>query len=68
MNEKTFTVPNISCGHCVKTVEREVSELPGVMTVKAEEDTKQVKVQWNPPATWDEIEALLIEIEYPPAQ
>ena len=29
MQSKTFTVPNISCGHCVHTVEMEVGDLAG---------------------------------------
>jgi copper chaperone len=67
MATKTFKVPNISCGHCVMTIEREVGELQGVASVKAEEASKMVTVNWNePPATWDGIRALLEEINYPP--
>ena len=66
MANKTFKVPNISCGHCVMTVEREVGELDGVASVKAEESSKMVTVEWSAPATWDEIQNLLVEINYPP--
>ena len=66
MSSKTFTVPNISCGHCVNTVEMEVGEISGVSTVNANADTKQVTVEWDNPATWEKIEALLQEINYPP--
>ena len=65
MNSKTFTVPNISCGHCTHTIEMEVGELAGVANVKADEATKQVTVQWQEPATWEKIQALLQEINYP---
>jgi copper chaperone CopZ len=65
MNSKTFTVPNISCGHCTHTIEMEVSELAGVSSVKAVEATKQVTVEWTEPASWDKIQALLQEINYP---
>lgn len=68
MTSKTFTIPNISCGHCVMTVEREVGELAGVKLVKAIQDTKQVTVEWDDPATWEGIKELLVEIEYPPAE
>lgn len=68
MESKTFLVPNISCGHCVRTIESEVSEIKGVHAVKAEEKTKQVTIQWEPPVTWAEIEKLLAEINYPPAK
>lgn len=67
MSTKTFTVPNISCGHCTHTIEMEVGDLAGVTSVKAEEASKQVTVEWDDPATWAEIEALLKEINYPPA-
>ncbi|MFQ5614161.1 MAG: heavy-metal-associated domain-containing protein [Anaerolineae bacterium] len=67
MQTKTFKVPNISCGHCVHTIQNEVAELEGVVAVQAEEASKMVTVQWNePPQTWDGINALLKEINYPP--
>jgi copper ion binding protein len=68
MQSKTFTVPNISCGHCVHTVQMEVGDIPGVKSVKAEQDTKQVVVQWDDPASWDQIKAALVEINYAPAE
>ena len=36
MNEKTFTVPNISCNHCVHTVKMEVGDIAGVQRVEAD--------------------------------
>ena len=66
MSEKTFTVPNISCGHCVHTVQMEVGEIPGVERVEAEQESKRVTVVWNEPATWEQIEQTLQEINYPP--
>jgi copper ion binding protein len=66
MAEKTFTVPNISCGHCVHTVKMEVGDIEGVSRVDADEKTKQVTVVWDDPATWDKIRETLVEINYPP--
>jgi copper chaperone CopZ len=66
MQTKTFKVPNISCGHCVHTVQSEVGELPGVKKVVAVENTKMVTVEWEAPQTWENIRALLTEINYPP--
>jgi copper chaperone CopZ len=67
MADKTVTIPNISCGHCVKTIERELGELEGIVSVKAEAETKKVAIEWNePPATWEAIRSLLEEINYPP--
>lgn len=65
MAKKTFIVPNISCGHCTRTIETELGELPGVTRVKAEATSKQVTVEWEEPATWDKVRALLEEINYP---
>lgn len=67
MPSKTFQVPNISCGHCVMTIKNEVGELAGVRQVDADKDTRIVTVQWDTPATWDQIRDLLTEINYPPA-
>ena len=67
MQTKTFIVPNISCGHCTHTVEMELNDLAGVKTVKAEQESKEVFVEWDDPATWDKIESTLVEINYPPA-
>jgi copper chaperone CopZ len=66
METKTVVVPNISCEHCVHTIQSEVGELPGVKLVKADEKTKKVEIQWSDPATWQKIEATLTEIDYPP--
>ena len=67
MQNKTFLVPNINCGHCTHTVEMELGDLAGVKSVKAEQDTQQVFVEWEDPATWEKIESTLVEINYPPA-
>lgn len=67
MESKTFMVPNISCNHCTHTIKMEVGELAGVKHVTADVDSRQVTVEWDAPATWDSIAALLQEINYPPA-
>jgi hypothetical protein len=43
----------------------ELGELAGVRSVKADEATRQVTVEWQEPATWEKIQALLQEINYP---
>lgn len=64
---KTVSVPAISCGHCVATIEREVGELKGVGSVAAEQNTRRVTISWDPDATdWVVIEDHLKEINYPP--
>jgi len=49
------------------TIQRELGALAGVKRVEASADTKRVEVAWEDPATWEAIEALLTEINYPPA-
>jgi copper chaperone len=68
MTNKTFHVPNISCKHCVMTIKRELGELEGVTSVTGDVETKMVTVEWGSPATWDGIQSLLAEINYPPAE
>jgi copper chaperone CopZ len=67
MSEEKYFVPNISCGHCVHTIKMELGELPGVVTVEASQDTKEVHVAFEPPATGEQIVSLLQEINYSPA-
>ncbi len=69
MTSKTVSVPSISCGHCVATIEREVGELAGVSSVKAEQSSRNVTISWDPEATdWVVIEDLMTEINYAPAE
>lgn len=67
MTTVTYSIPNISCGHCVHTVKSEVSELPGVLSVDAELTTKQATITFEPPATEEKIKSLLQVINYPAA-
>lgn len=66
MQSKTFTVPNIGCDGCVRTIVSELSAQPGVASVVGDKDTKMVTVQWDIPASWETIQAKLVEIDYPP--
>ena len=68
MESKTFTVPNIGCDGCVRTIKNELSEIAGVQAVEGAVDTKVVTVQWSAPATWQQIVSTLTEIEYAPAE
>ncbi len=69
MSSKTVRVPNISCGHCTQTIEREVGELGGVESVSAEAASQEVTIQWDEGLTsWEEIQSFMSEIQYPPIQ
>ena len=65
MEKKTFSIPNISCGHCVMAIKNELSELNGVKMVDGNPDTKSVDVEWEAPITEDKIKQTLKEINYP---
>ena len=66
MTTVKYNVPNISCGHCVHTIQMEVGDLEGVQSVNASNETKEVVVVFDSPATEDQIVALMKEINYPP--
>ncbi len=67
METKTFRVPNITCDHCVRTIQRELSELEGVASVQADPQTQGVTVEWDEASlSWEQVRHLLEEIHYPP--
>ena len=67
MTTVTYSVPNISCGHCVHTIQMEVSDMDGVESVTASAETKQVEIVFNADTNEEAIKALLAEINYPVA-
>ena len=67
MEEINFTIPNISCMHCVHTIKSELSEIEGVRRVDGSAESKQVTIQFEAPATIDQIVKVLTAINYPPA-
>jgi len=67
MTTVTYSIPNISCGHCVHTIQSEVGELGGVKSVVANQETRTATITFDAPATVEQIKALLVEINYPVA-
>ena len=65
METQTFTIPNISCGHCTMAIENELKELDGIVTVESDIGQKTVTVQWQAPITREKIIDTLKEINYP---
>ena len=61
----TYSIPNIHCGHCVHTIQSELIDLPGVKSVKADQNLRNAIIEFEPPASEDEIKALLESIQYP---
>ena len=66
MNTVTYTIPNISCKHCVHTITTELTDMAGVSSVEGDLDSKQVTVTFDSPATPAKIVEALAEINYPP--
>jgi len=65
MEKTTFTIPNISCGHCVASIKNELSDLEGVNIVDGDPEMKSMTVAWEAPATLEIIKKHLSEINYP---
>ena len=65
MTEVTYKIQSISCNHCVKTIEFEINEVPGVEEVKADAETKTAEITFADPATEEKIIEMLAEINYP---
>ena len=64
----TLTAPDISCGHCVATVQTAVGALDGVERVQADAETKRIEVAFDPArVSRPRIEAALDEAGYPVA-
>ena len=65
MDKITLSVPNISCDHCIMTIQRELSNVEGVATVEGNVDKKEITVEWEAPANLEKIKSTLEEINYP---
>jgi copper chaperone CopZ len=64
---ETFSIPNISCGHCVMSIKNELNELDGIKTVEGDPENKSITVEFESPATLEQIKETLKEINYPSA-
>lgn len=60
-----FTIPNLSCGHCVRAVTEAVKAADPAGTVQADPATKRVEVTSSLPR--EAVAAVLAEAGYPPA-
>ncbi len=48
LQEMTLSVPDVSCEHCVKTVNGALGALPGVEAVNTDIPTKSVHFRYDP--------------------
>lgn len=57
VQEITLSVPDVSCEHCVKTINASLGALPGVEKVNTDIPTKTVHLRYHP----DQVSLQLIE-------
>ena len=63
---KTLTIPAISCGHCLKTIERELKLVDGIEYVQGSIDTRAVLVDYSSEQALAAARVALIEAGYAP--
>jgi copper chaperone len=63
--QQVLSVPDISCEHCVHTINTALGALPGVESVSTDIPSKTVTLQYDPGAvSMDKIEATLDDAGY----
>ena len=62
MSTTTYSVPGMTCEHCVAAVDAEVRKVTGVVDVAVDLATKEVRVTGDP--VLDEVVAALDEAGY----
>ena len=66
MERTTLEAPDISCDHCIKSIEKAVTKLPGVRFVSGDPERKQVVVEYDSSAVdLGAIERAMEEEGYP---
>jgi copper chaperone CopZ len=61
----TLNIPGISCHHCTETIVRETRDVPGVIEVQADLETKTATYTLQDEAALGNVRRTLEEIEYP---
>lgn len=59
-----FTVVGMTCGHCVRSVTEEVSEIPGVTEVAVDLESGRLTVSSDQPLSDDAVRAAVDEAGY----
>jgi copper chaperone len=63
--EVVLSVPDVSCEHCVKTINGTLSALPGVEAVSTDIPTKSVHLRYDPgKLSMEQIEMVLDDAGY----
>ncbi len=48
MEQVTLTAPDISCDHCIASIQKAVGKLNGVRLVEGDAAAKQVTIEYDP--------------------
>lgn len=48
MNQVSLKAPDISCDHCIMSIERAVTRLPGVRFVGGDPESKLLTMEYDP--------------------
>ena len=67
METKKLSIPNITYGHCVMSIQRELGEIDGIPKVEGDPMAKEITLEWDAPASREKIKSTLREINYPAA-
>lgn len=46
--QATLEAPDISCDHCIQTIQKAVEKLPGVKFLSGEPENKKVSLEYDP--------------------
>lgn len=66
MPQITLEAPDISCDHCIQSIQKAVTKLPGVTFVSGDPAAKQVTLDYDPGAvSIGQIEGVMEEEGYP---
>ena len=66
MPKVILEAPDISCNHCIQSIQKAVTKLPGVAFVAGDPVVKQVTLDYDPGAvSIDQIKGVMEEEGYP---
>ena len=66
MAQVTLEAPDISCDHCIASIRKAVTKLPGVQFLAGDPSSKQVTLEYDPAAVQlPAIERAMAEEGYP---
>lgn len=65
METTIYTIPKISCAHCIMRIKKALDELEGIEDIQTDLTAKTVELSFTAPASDAAIRELLAEIGFP---